>query len=149
MILFVFCARRELHILYLLQDPKGNAPCENGVRFSELVDVSLRCVFGFCKEPIYKDVVRNIQAIQLFKNTLSFFAHQENKGQTENIVKLATAIIEFICIADLEGAYIIFREGLEETVINLTNHPNQKIGSYSTALYISDRIPRSILFTFQ
>merc|ERR1712110_318827 len=37
------------------------------------------------------------------------------------------AIIEFICIADLEGAYIIFREGLEETVINLTNHPNQKI----------------------
>ena len=44
----------------------------------------------------YKDVVRNIQAIQLFKNTLSFFAHQENKGQTENIVKLATAIIEFI-----------------------------------------------------
>ena len=64
-------------------------------------------------------------------------------------MKLATAIIEFICIADLEGAYIIFREGLEETVINLTNHPNQKIGLYSTALYISDRMPRSILFTFQ
>ena len=48
-------------------------------------------------------------------------------------MKLATAIIEFICIADLEGAYIIFREGLEETVINLTNHPNQKIGLYSRA----------------
>ena len=64
-------------------------------------------------------------------------------------MKLATAIIEFICIADLEGAYIIFREGLEETVINLTNHPNQKIGLYSTDIYISDMIPRLILFIFQ
>ena len=100
----------------------------DGVRLTELVDASLRCACSFSKEPSYNDIIRDISTVRLFKNILLFFAHEDNKGPTENIVKLATAIIEFISSADLEGAYIIYREGLEEAVIRLTNHSNQKIG---------------------
>jgi hypothetical protein len=59
-----------------------------------------------------------------------FFA-SEDKGPTENIVRLSVNIIEFISSADVEGAYIIHQEGLEEFVIRLTNHGNQKIGKNS------------------
>ena len=86
------------------------------------------CVFQLSKESIYKDIIWDMNNIRMFKAILLYFTHEENKGPIENIVRLAAGIIEAVSSADLEGAYIIYREGLEETVIRLSNHSNQKIG---------------------
>ena len=99
----------------------------DGVKLSDLADASLSCAVSFSKEPIYNEIIRNMNNIRLFKDIL-LFAHVENKGSTDNITRLAAGVIEAISGADLEGAYIIYREGLEEPVIRLSNHSNQKIG---------------------
>ena len=97
----------------------------DGVRLTELIDASLRCAIRFSKEPIYNDIIRDINTVRLFKNILLFFSQDL---PTENIVRLSVIIIESIASADLDGAYIIDQEGLEEVVIRLANHSNQKIG---------------------
>ena len=110
----------------------------DGVKLTELVDASLRCAYRFSKEPIYNDIIRDLNTVRLFKNILLFFAHDENKGPTENIVRLSVNIIEFISSADLEGAYIIHREGLDDAVIRLANHGNQKIGKKYISKTLND-----------
>ena len=100
----------------------------DGVRRTELVEASLKCAYSFSKEAIYNDIIRDTPTIHLFKNILLFFAHEEKTGSVDNIIRLTAGIIESVSSADLEGAYIIYREGLEEAVIRLSNHGNQKIG---------------------
>ena len=70
-----------------------------------------------------------MNTIRLFKGILLFFAPEDTKtGSTDNIIRLVAGIIVSVSSADLEGAYIIYREGLEEAVIRLSNHGNEKIG---------------------
>ena len=112
----------------LQQDPRGNHPVDN-VRMTELVDASLKCTTNFAKEPIYNDVIRDIESIRLFKNILLHFAG-DNKGPTETLLRLTIMIIEIIASSDLDGAFIIHQENIEQDVIRLANHSNQKIGRY-------------------
>ena len=83
---------------------------------------------NFSKEPIYSDVMRDVNTVKLFKHILLFFANDENKSPIENIVLLATKVIEVISSSDLEGAYLIYQQGIEESVVRLAHHSNQKIG---------------------
>lgn len=110
------------------QDPRGNQPVDN-VRMTELVDASLKCTTNFAKEPIYNDVIRDMESIRLFKNILLHFAG-DNKGPTETLLRLTIMIIEIIASSDLDGAFIIHQENIEQDVIRLANHSNQKIGRY-------------------
>jgi len=116
-----------------IADSRGNVPID-GVKLTELIDASLRCAFSFSKETIYYDVMRDVKTVKLFKHILLFFAHEENKGPIENIVRLAAAVIEFISSSDLEGAYIIYQEGFDEAVIRLANHSNQKIAASASGI---------------
>lgn len=59
---------------------------------------------------------------------------EENKGSTDTIIRLTAGIIDAISTTDLEGAYIVHREGLDEAVIPLSNHSNQKIAQFATAI---------------
>ena len=96
---------------------------------TELVDASLKCTTNFAKEPIYNDVIRDMESIRLFKNILLHFAG-DNKGPTETLLRLTIMIIEIIASSDLDGAFIIHQENIEQDVIRLANHSNQKIGMY-------------------
>ena len=99
----------------------------NGIRMTELVDASLKCATNFAKEATYNEVIRDIASIQLFRNILCHFAG-DNKGPTETLLRLAIMIIEIIASADLDGAFIIHQQNIEQDVIRLANHSNQKIG---------------------
>merc|ERR1719328_34324 len=116
----------------LLQDPRGNQPVDN-VRMTELVDASLKCTTNFAKEPIYNDVIRDMESIRLFKNILLHFAG-DNKGPTETLLRLTIMIIEIIASSDLDGAFIIHQENIEQDVIRLANHSNQKIASSASGI---------------
>ena len=94
---------------------------------TELVDASLKCATNFAKEPIYNDVIRDIESIRLFRSILIYFAN-DNKGPTDTLLRFAIMLIETIASSDLDGAFIIHQENIEQDVIRLANHNNQKIG---------------------
>ena len=75
--------------------------------------------------------MRDANAMQLFKAIMLVFTRcpEENKGSTDTIIRLTAGIIDAISTTDLEGAYIVHREGLDEAVLLLSNHSNQKIGN--------------------
>jgi len=116
----------------LLQDPRGNNPVD-GVRMTELVDASLKCSTNFAKEPIYNDVIRDMENIRLFRNILIHFSN-DNKGPAEALLRFAIMLIEIIASSDLDGAFIIYQENIEQDVIKLASHNNQKIAQSASGI---------------
>ena len=97
------------------------------------MEAALGCMFYFSKDQVYQDIMRDANAMQLFKAIMLVFTRcpEENKGSSDTIIRLTAGIIDAISTTDLEGAYIVHREGLDEAVIPLSNHSNQKIGNRS------------------
>ena len=100
---------------------------------TELVDASLKCSTNFAKEPIYNDVIRDKENIRLFRNILVHFSN-DNKGPAEALLRFAIMLIEIIASSDLDGAFIIYQENIEQDVIKLASHNNQKIGKFNSKL---------------
>ena len=105
-------------------------------------------MFYFSKDQVYQDIMRDANAMQLFKAIMLVFTRcpEENKGSTDTIIRLTAGIIDAISTTDLEGAYIVHREGLDEAVIPLSNHSNQKIGNRNTIVgdKLTKHLPKGI-----
>ena len=120
-------------------------PVDN-VRLTHILEASLTCVHSFSKQRIYNNIIRDINSIRLFKDMLLFFSGKEIKGSIDSIICLTAGIIETISSADVDGAYIIYREGLKEAVIRLQNHSNQKIGKDAGNKRFKNRVYNYIYF---
>ena len=97
------------------------------MRLEEIVEASLSCVYHLAREPSNKNLFRDVAVIRLLKRILACGPPPQN-GNGETIIRLTAGIVCEVSSSDIEGAFIVYREGLMEPLKDLVNSRNEKIG---------------------
>ena len=118
------CLGRSNTSFFFLQQ-SGTQPVD-GVRLEEIVEASLSVVFHLAKESSNRHLIRDVAVIRLLKRILSCGPPPQN-GNGETIIRLTAGIVNEVS-NEIEGAFIIHKEGLADHLKPLINSRNEKIG---------------------
>ena len=102
----------------MFQAPNGERD-RDGVRWAEIAESCLSCIFHFSKDPTNRGIIRDRSILH---NLRCLLGHN-----SENIQRLSAGILNEVS-NDMDGAFDIQNEGLAEPVNGLVHSKNEKIG---------------------